>query len=69
MVARIETHNGDLVVMAGTFQQALYHCIKKTKKKKASHLQRINVTVRPLAKPLAKPSSDGMCACKPPFKE
>jgi alkylated DNA repair dioxygenase AlkB len=69
MIARIETHNGDLVVMAGTFQQALYHGIKKTASMKASQLQRINLTVRPLAKPLAKPSSDGMCACKPPFKE
>ena len=49
MVARVETGNGDLVIMAGTFQEALFHGVNKTTSQKASQLRRINITVRPLA--------------------
>ena len=49
MVARVETRNGDLVIMDGTFQEALFHGVNKTTSQKANQLRRINITVRPLA--------------------
>ena len=60
MVARIETGNGDLVIMDGTFQEALFHGVNKTTNQKASQLRRINITVRPLA-PVEPPSNADEC--------
>ena len=60
MIARVETRNGDLVIMDGTFQEALFHGVNKTTSQKASQLRRINITVRPLA-PVEQPSSADDC--------
>ena len=49
MVARLETRNGDLAIMDGTFQEALFHGVNKMTSQKASQLRRITITVRALA--------------------
>ena len=47
VAARVETRNGDLVVMAGPrFQHDLWHAVPTTARKDKANVRRINVTVR-----------------------